>query len=136
MKMKKVALIGKGNLTDLQKELLKKALKDDFEIVKTIETLTSPKDIPAVDAVVTFLMVPAVIGTINTFQKLNPGIPAYVFKIKQLGTFDTPNEELEKIADIKYTKNINGVIKYVYSKTESILKNPKIEIKFEEEISL
>jgi hypothetical protein len=132
--MKKIALVGKGKLTEKQIQLLKKALKDEFEITKQIETLQTPKDIPTdIDAVVTFLAIPAVIGTINTWQKFN-NKPCYLFKIEQIGTFDEPQPELED-ADIKYTKSANGFMKYVYSKTVSVLKNPKIKFEWEEEIT-
>ena len=131
--MRKVALIGKGTLSDRQRALLEKALGEEFKVTKQIETLSSPRDIPEdVDAVISFLMVPIVISYMSTWSRVTRK-PAFVYKIQQLGTYDSPQDISD--ADVVYVKTFpDGIKKYVYSRTVSLLKNPVIEIKFEEEI--
>ena len=156
--MVKVAVVGKGQLTNHQIELLKRALQKyfnttDYQIVKEIPTLQSTNDIPQdIDFVVSFIGVPVVVDTLNKWKRfVNQNGVFGIFKTRQIGTYDEPNPELEKIADIKFTKTAwlslkqqikeedakrnNKFQKYVYSKTESLQINPIIRIEFEDEIS-
>jgi len=136
-------LIGKGQLTPRQERLLQRALQEiygesEFEFTHTIETLNSPRDLPKgeeVDFVVSFIMHPTIVNNVNTWKRFNGDKPFMTYKIKQLGTFDEPQEEYEREADIKYVKETPAGKKYVYSKTESIVVNPKIEISYEREIT-
>lgn len=139
----KGVLIGKGQLTPRQERLLQKALQEiygesEFEFTHTIETLNSPRDLPKgeeVDFVVSFIMHPTIVNNVNTWKKFNGDKPFMTYKIQQLGTFDEPKEEIERKADIKYVKETPAGKKYVYSKTEAIIVNPKIEISYEREIT-
>ena len=126
----KITLIGKGDLTDAQTKALKNYF-GNFEIVEVIPTLQKLDQIPAeTDIIVSLIMA---VPVIQLLQRQNK--PYYTFKVQQLGAFDEPHEELEKKADIKFTKETpNGTKKYIYSKTIALLKNPKIIIQAEEEI--
>ena len=135
--MRKVTLIGKGNLTEKQSQALKNYL-GDFEIVEQHQVLQSPKDIQQKpDAVVTLIFIPQVIATLNTYKKFNPDTTIIAFQTQQIGEFESIEQAKEAGADIWYQKTYqNGKTKIIGSKTVKMLINPKINITYEEEIPL
>ena len=132
--MVKIFVVGKGEPTQKQKDALRKVF-GDFEIVGTTSVLQNPKEIPNVNAVVSQVLAPTVLTILSTWKKFNKG-DVYVFKMEQQGEFETKEKAL-KHGDVVYQKRYNtGETKWVASKTVALLKNPQINITYEEEISL
>ena len=132
---KKVAVIGKGEPTNIQNKLIEKAI-GNYKIIKIITTLNNVNDIPnEADNVISLIAAPTVLNILNKWYQTT-GKDYYVFTIAQKGSYSQPNSELEKEYDIKYTKELNGQKIYTYSKTKSLIKNPRYEIKYDEEITL
>ena len=139
----KVVIIGRGELTPRQKELLKKWL-GEYTIVQQIEQLNSVQQIPEnADVAVSFVMHPTVISVLQNARKFNR-IQAYgTFATEALFTKTATNEqELQQLqqkcqqngGDIMNTKVVNGQYSLRCTKTAKLLVNPVIQIVTEQEI--
>ena len=131
--MKKICLIGKGNLTSKQEEVLKRVI-GDFEISQQIQILNNPREISNdADLVVSLIMAPPLLSMLNQWRSFT-NKDVYVFKMQQIGQFESRDEAL-KYGDVVYQKISNtGESKWVASKTVSLLKNPIVKIEYEGEI--
>ena len=139
--MLKGILVGKGNLTQVQEEFLRKALRKHFgsgqyELIQKLEVLNNARELQqGADFIVSLIAHPVVLSHTETYRKFNPEIVVYAFKTEQNGLYDSEEQARAEGCDIVYKKLVNGnETKWVGVRTVAILKNPRVKLEFEEEI--
>lgn len=143
----RIVVIGRGEPTPRQLELLKKALGADVEIVATLQQVNSPKDITSAlehhgaEAVFSFILHPTVIGALQTARRFKE-FDYFVASTQAVKTAEVGSaEEAERLceelgADIPNIKVLpNGKVSVRCTKTVKLLKNPILKIEAEEEIA-
>ena len=142
----KVVVIGRGEMSPRQVELLKKALGRDFEVVKQIEQVNTPRDISeavletGADAVFSFVLHPTVIHSLSTarrFVKFDYYVPATeAIWTKNFNSVEEGEKACyESGGDVVVNKVVNGNISVRCVKTVNLMKNPVLKIEAEETIS-
>lgn len=145
----KIILIGRGQPTKRQLQLLAKALHTEpnsIEIAKVIEQLNSPKQITEAlqetgsKAVLSLVLHPAVIANLSTAKRFI-NFNYFVVQTEAIKTANVSSkEEATKLcqnlnADIANIKVLpNGEVSVRCLRTAKLLKNPVIRIEAEEEI--
>lgn len=143
----KVLVIGRGEPTKRQVQLLRKALGAEPEFVAQLQQVNSPKEITealqrtGAKAVFAFIAHPTVVSALATAKRFAE-FDYYIPRTKAVITKTVKSlEEAEQLckqhnADIINTKILpNGEVSVRCTRTEALMKNPIVQIVAEEEIS-